>query len=86
MIKDLLVHLSLGVNRNAAAEYALALADAFDAHVAAMAFAYTYSLGQACCWYFGEIKAGHMPSADDLNRVWSEQLQSAMVTWKSHRG
>lgn len=53
---------------------------------AAMAFAYTYSLGQACCWYFGEIKAGHMPSADDLNRVWSEQLQSAMVTWKSHRG
>lgn len=53
---------------------------------AAMAFAYTYSLGQACCWYFGEIKAGHFPSSEDLNRVWSEQLQSAMVTWKSHRG
>lgn len=52
---------------------------------AAMAFAYTYSLGQACCWYFGEIKAGHMPSADELNRVWAEQLQSALVTWKSHR-
>lgn len=52
---------------------------------AAIAFAYTYSLGQACCWYFGEIKAGHMPSAEELNQVWSEQLQSAMVTWKSHR-
>ncbi len=52
---------------------------------AAMAFAYTYSLGQACCWYFGEVKAGHMPSADDLNRVWGEQLQSAMVTWKADR-
>jgi nucleotide-binding universal stress UspA family protein len=40
MIKDLLVHLSLGAKRNAAAEYAVALGDAFDAHVAAMAFAY----------------------------------------------
>jgi uncharacterized protein (DUF697 family)/predicted GTPase len=53
---------------------------------AAMAFAYTYSLGQACCWYFGEVKAGHMPSAEDLNRVWGEQLESAVVTWKSARG
>ena len=52
---------------------------------AAMAFAYTYSLGQACCWYFGEVKAGHMPTADELNTVWGEQLQSAMVAWKTHR-
>jgi uncharacterized protein (DUF697 family)/predicted GTPase len=52
---------------------------------AAMAFAYTYSLGHACCWYFGEVKAGHMPSAEDLNRVWGEQLESAVVTWRSSR-
>lgn len=52
---------------------------------AAMAFAYTYSLGQACCWYFGEVKAGHLPSSDELNRVWADQLQSAMITWKSNR-
>ncbi len=53
---------------------------------AAMAFAYTYSLGQACCWYFGQVKAGHMPSAQELERVWGEQLQSAMITWRTHRG
>lgn len=50
---------------------------------AAMAFAYTYSLGKACCWYFGEMKNGHIPSLEDLDKVWSEQLQSAVTTWKS---
>jgi uncharacterized protein (DUF697 family) len=50
---------------------------------AAMAFAYTLSLGKACCWYFGEIKAGHIPSQDDLNAVWSEKLQDALQVWKT---
>jgi uncharacterized protein (DUF697 family) len=49
---------------------------------AAMAFAYTLSLGKACCWYFGEIKAGHIPTQDDLNAVWSEKLQDALQVWK----
>ena len=53
---------------------------------AAMAFAYTYSLGQASCWYFGEVKAGHMPTATEFDRIWGEQLKSAMVTWRSTRG
>lgn len=52
---------------------------------AAMAFAYTYSLGQACCWYFGQVKAGHMPSAEELHQVWGEQLQSVLLTWKADR-
>ena len=52
---------------------------------AAMAFAYTYSLGHACCWYFGEVRAGHMPSAEELQKVWSEQLNSATVKWQSAR-
>ena len=44
---------------------------------AAMAFAYTYSLGKACCWYFGEMKNGHVPSPQELDKVWGEQLQQA---------
>lgn len=49
---------------------------------AALAFAYTLSLGKACCWYFGELKAGHIPTQDDLNRVWSEKLSDAVAVWK----
>jgi uncharacterized protein (DUF697 family) len=49
---------------------------------AALAFAYTLSLGKACCWYFGEVRAGHIPSQDDLNRVWSDKLHVAMTVWK----
>ncbi len=50
---------------------------------AAMAFAYTLSLGKACCWYFGEIKAGHIPTQQDLNAVWNEKLQDALQVWKT---
>jgi uncharacterized protein (DUF697 family) len=49
---------------------------------AAMAFAYTYSLGKACCWYFGEVRAGHIPTPEDLDRVWGEQLRDAVQVWK----
>lgn len=53
---------------------------------AAMAFAYTFSLGKACCWYFGEIRAGHIPLPDELNKVWGEQLEQAVAVWKNRRG
>lgn len=52
---------------------------------AAMAFAYTFSLGKACCWYFGEMKNGHVPSPDDLNKVWGEQMQQSMTSWRTHK-
>ena len=52
---------------------------------AAMAFAYTFSLGKACCWYFGEMQNGHVPSSDDLNKVWGDQLLQAMTTWKNRK-
>ncbi len=52
---------------------------------AAMAFAYTFSLGKACCWYFGEMKNGHVPSSDELNKVWGDQLQDAMSTWRKRQ-
>ena len=53
---------------------------------AAMAFAYTFSLGKACCWYFGEVRHGHVPSPEDLNKVWGEQLEQAVAVWRSRRG
>ena len=53
---------------------------------AAMAFAYTYSLGKACCWYFGECRQGSTPSVESLNFVWGEQLQHATDRWRRHRG
>jgi uncharacterized protein (DUF697 family)/predicted GTPase len=52
---------------------------------AAMAFAYTFSLGKACCWYFTEVRNGHVPSPEDLNKVWGEQLEQATNVWRSHR-
>ena len=52
---------------------------------AAMAFAYTFSLGKACCWYFGQVRNGSTPSPDDLNRVWGEQLQQATDIWQKRR-
>ena len=52
---------------------------------AAMAFAYTFSLGKACCWYFGEVRHGHVPSPEDLNKVWGEQLEQAVAVWRNRR-
>ncbi len=40
MIKDLVVNLSLGVTRDPAAEYAISIAEAFDAHICGVAFVY----------------------------------------------
>jgi nucleotide-binding universal stress UspA family protein len=40
MIKDLVVNLGLGKGRDVAAEYAISIAGAFDAHACAVAFAY----------------------------------------------
>jgi len=40
VIKDIIVNLSVGEGANAAAEYAVSLAAAFDAHLAGIAFLY----------------------------------------------
>lgn len=53
---------------------------------AAMAFAYTYSLGKACCWYFGECREGNTPSPEELKAVWGEQLEEATNRWRERRG
>lgn len=50
---------------------------------AALSFAYTFSLGKACCWYFGRVKQGAVPTQEELDQVWSEQLQRALERWKN---
>jgi uncharacterized protein (DUF697 family) len=52
---------------------------------AAMAFAYTYSLGKACCWYFGECRRGSTPSVEELQNVWGDQLRNSTERWRRHR-
>jgi len=52
---------------------------------AALAYAYTYGLGKACSWYFGQVRQGNAPSAQDLEQVWRDQLTQAAQAWKRHR-
>jgi uncharacterized protein (DUF697 family) len=52
---------------------------------AALSFAYTFSLGKACCWYFGRVKQGVVPTQEELDKVWSEQLQRALERWKGRQ-
>ncbi|MBI1346997.1 DUF697 domain-containing protein [bacterium] len=53
---------------------------------AALAFIYTLSLGKACCWYFGEVKHGHVPNEAELKEVWGNQLNDAIAAWKNRGG
>lgn len=53
---------------------------------AAMAYGYTYGLGKACGWYFGQVRQGNAPSAEELEHIWRDQLVQAAQMWKEHRG
>ena len=48
---------------------------------AAFAYAYTYGLGKAFCWYFGQVRAGNAPTEEEVKRVWREQLSIAARRW-----
>jgi uncharacterized protein (DUF697 family)/predicted GTPase len=50
---------------------------------AAAAFAYTYASGWAWNWYFGEIKNGHLPTADELRQVYHQQLRKGAQLWRT---
>ena len=51
---------------------------------AALAFAATYALGRACCWYFGEKLMGHAPTREELQAVMKDQTAAARDLWKKH--
>lgn len=52
---------------------------------AALAYAYTYGLGRACLWYFGQVRAGNAPSTHQLQEVWRDELSQAARSWSERR-
>jgi uncharacterized protein (DUF697 family) len=50
---------------------------------AATTFAWTFAAGWAWNWYFMEINKGHIPTAEELRRVYQEQLQRGENFWKA---
>ncbi len=50
----------------------------------ALAFASTYALGEACCWYYGQKLAGHSPTHAELRAVLNERLSGAENLWAKH--
>ena len=52
---------------------------------AALAFAATYALGRACCWYYGEKLMGHAPTREELQAVMKDQTAAARELWKKHK-
>lgn len=51
---------------------------------AALAFAATYALGRACCWYYGEKLMGHAPTREELQAVMKDQSAAARELWQKH--
>lgn len=52
---------------------------------AAAAFAITYATGWAWNWYFLQIKQGHIPTDDELRKVYQQQLESGARLWRTTR-
>lgn len=52
----------------------------------ALAYATTFALGKACCWYFGRQLIGQLPTRAEFQAVLKEQMNIAERFWKSsHR-
>ncbi len=52
---------------------------------AALAFASTYGLGEACCWYYGQRLAGHSPTQAELKVVLKDRIAEAHKLWAKHQ-
>ncbi len=53
---------------------------------AALAWASTYALGKAFCYYYRRVHQGHVPQTEDLKRYYKEQLVQAEQLWKNTLG
>jgi uncharacterized protein (DUF697 family) len=53
---------------------------------AAVAWASTYALGKAFCYYYRRVHQGHVPQTEDLKRYYKEQLAQAEQLWKGTFG
>ncbi len=53
---------------------------------AALAWASTYALGKAFCYYYRRVHQGHVPQTEDLKHYYKDQLSQAEQLWKSTFG
>ncbi len=53
---------------------------------AALAWATTYALGKAFCYYYRRVHQGHVPQTEDLKRYYKDQLSQAEQLWKGTFG
>lgn len=49
---------------------------------ATLAFAATFALGKAFCYYYSAVHKGQVPSSDDLKKYYREQLVQAEQMWR----
>ncbi len=49
------------------------------------AYATTYAIGQAACWYFGEVLGGHLPRREEVERVLADSFLRAKDLWGTPR-
>jgi uncharacterized protein (DUF697 family) len=52
----------------------------------ALAWASTYALGKAFCYYYRRVHQGHVPQTEDLKRYYKDQLSQAEQLWKGTFG
>ncbi len=48
---------------------------------AALAYAHTFAIGKASCWYFGQLQAGNAPTPAELEKIWQAELKQAAAHW-----
>jgi Uncharacterized protein/domain associated with GTPases len=52
---------------------------------AAAAFAYTFASGMVWNWYFTQIGSGHVPTEQEIQKMFREQLSRAAELWSTTR-
>jgi uncharacterized protein (DUF697 family) len=84
--REMAASLGLGIAaRQAVREVAKLIPYVGSAAGAALAWASTYALGRAFCYYYQSVHEGHVPDAAALKRFYHEQLDSAARNWKHAR-
>jgi uncharacterized protein (DUF697 family) len=57
-----------------------------EAASVAMASAVTAALGRTCCWYFGEVRNGHVPTRLEFERAFRAQRNLLLSSPNGHAG
>ena len=83
-MREILASMGLGIMaRQASREVTKLIPWVGSAVSAAMAWATTYALGRAFCYYYEAVCEGHVPDAASLKKFYQDQLTRAEIQWKS---